>query len=303
MTDQTDLDRAMTLAEMAPHPSVTFGALAGRESGFRGTRLHAPAVTYFEDTEAPAYLLTNSKRGVGVGTKRNTTTPSDDGGTIVVITGRRTLCLIGGETEDEVIEVPHETVAAASYHTGMFGHRLVLETPRTQYHCWVTPDADESLLEAATEFVRERTPEAPYEDESASEEPAFTYRGQPVTREQHPGLPDEPPDTEETANPDSAARDGAGQTDDGPSADLSASETETNGAEPDSEDQRITYRGQVVDRERFAELRTGLPVDGGDESEAKEDRNDDYPDVDDGGRSGRSSRSDGDPGTRARPDG
>jgi hypothetical protein len=134
MTEGSALDRAMTLAEMAPHPSVTVGVLAGREERFPDGRLHDPPVTHLDGTEAPAYVLTNEKRGVGLGTKRNTTKPAGDRGTAVVVTDRRTLCLVGGESEDTAIEVPHESVVAASYHTGLLATRFVLRTPRKQYH-------------------------------------------------------------------------------------------------------------------------------------------------------------------------
>lgn len=111
MTSQSELNRAMTLAEMAPHSSVTVGVLACRESEFPDGRLAEPPVAHLEETEAPAFALTNSKRGVGLGTKRNTTTPADGRGSVVLVTGRRTLCLVGGETDDSVFSVPHSAVA------------------------------------------------------------------------------------------------------------------------------------------------------------------------------------------------
>jgi|GEM_PF-660487 len=247
MTDRQDLDRAMTLAEMAPNRSVRFEILAGREEGFSGSRLHDPPVTYLEGTEAPAYVLTNGKRGVGVGTKRNTTSPADERGTAILVTGRRTLCLVGQERSDEVIEVPHETVAEASYHTGLLGHRLALKTPRKQYHCWVSRSTDESVLARATEYVRERMPDAPYEDEPDGTETAdFTYRGQPVTRENHPGLPDEPP--EENAEATGTAAD-SGERDPGSDA---ATETSSGSGVDDSP--QFTYRGQPVRRENHPGL-------------------------------------------------
>jgi len=188
MTDQRVLDRAMTLAEMAPHRSVTVGVLADQEGVFPDGRLHDPPVTYLENTEAPAYALTNRKRGVGLGTKRNTTTPADDRGTVVLVTGRRTLCLVGQATDDELIEIPHESVAEVSTHRGLLAHRFVLRTPRRGYHCWVPRGTERSLLESAAEFVRDRVGETPEEmtvDDGANR---LTYRGQPVSPENHPGV-------------------------------------------------------------------------------------------------------------------
>jgi len=204
----------MTLAEMAPSRSVRFEILAGREESYPRGRLHQPPVTYLEDTEAPAYVLTNEKRGIGVGTKRNTTAPSDERSSVILVTGRRILCLVGQTGSDEVIEIPHDEIAEVSYHTGFLGHRLAVKTPRKQYHCWVSRKTDESILGRATEYVRERMPEAPYESEPDSEEEAtFSYRGQPVSRENHPGLPDEPPDPSDGASePTSAGSDGGDET-------------------------------------------------------------------------------------------
>lgn len=201
MTERVDLDRAMTLAEMAPHPSVRFEVLAGREDGFDGSRLSDPPVTHLEDTEAVAYVLTNAKRGIGVGTKRNTRTPADGRGAVVLVTGRRTLCLVGGTGDDRVIEVPHDAVADVTYETGLLANRFVLRTPRKQYHCWTGRHTERSLLDAAAEYVDERTAESPDEldegveslpgDTERDRETTLTYRGRPVSPENHPGIPDD----------------------------------------------------------------------------------------------------------------
>ncbi|WP_436929154.1 hypothetical protein [Halosimplex halobium] len=228
MTDGSALDRAMTLAEMAPHPSVTVGVLAGREESFPEGRLHDPPVTHLDGTEAPAYVLTNGKRGIGLGTKRNTTKPAGDRGTVVVVTDRRTLCLVGGEREDTAIEVPHDSVVAASYHTGLFAARFVLRTPRKQYHCWAKRSTDESLLAAAAEYVEDRTADSPAEIETDDGANQLTYRGQPISRENHPGVPDEPPSDSGTTEGD-----GPDGGDDGQP-----------GGDGDS---RVQYRGKPVD--------------------------------------------------------
>ncbi|ELZ23581.1 hypothetical protein C475_14958 [Halosimplex carlsbadense 2-9-1] len=225
----------MTLAEMAPHPSVTVGVLASREEAFPEGRLHRPPVTRLGGTEAPAYVLTNEKRGIGLGTKRNTTKPSGDRGTAVVVTDRRTLCLVGGGEEDSVIEVPHDSVVEASYHTGLLANRFVLRTPRKQYHCWAKRSTSESLLSAAAEYVEERTSETPDEIETDDGANQLTYRGQPISRENHPGVPDEPP-------ADSAESDGADS-----DGDESRDRSDATSAE-DGDDSRIQYRGKTIDR-------------------------------------------------------
>jgi hypothetical protein len=192
MSDQQATDRAMTLAEMAPHHSVTADVLCGQESEFPDSRTCRPPVSYLEDTEAPAYALTNAKRGVGLGTKRNTTSPADDRGTVALVTGRRTLCLVGGAgesaEEDDVVEIPHASVSAVSYRSGILTGRFVLKTPRRQYHVWIPRSTDESTLAAAAGYVRERVDEEPEELETEDGANTLTYRGQPVTPENHPGV-------------------------------------------------------------------------------------------------------------------
>jgi len=235
MSDGSALDRAMTLAEMAPHPSVTVGVLAGREESFPDGRLHRPPVTRLDGTEAPAYVLTNEKRGIGLGTKRNTTSPAGDRGTVVVVTDRRTLCLVGGADEDAVIEVPHDSVVAASYHTGLLATRFVLRTPRKQYHCWAKRSTSESLLAAAAEYVEDRTSDSPEEIETDDGANQLTYRGQPISRENHPGVPDEPP--ADSSEPDGAESDG----------DEAAEQSDARPAE-DDDGSRVQYRGKPIDR-------------------------------------------------------
>jgi hypothetical protein len=261
MTERQDLDRAMTLAEMAPSRSVRFEILAGREAEYPGSRLHRPPVTYLEDTEAPAYVLTNGKRGIGVGTKRNTTTPSDERGSVILVTGRRILCLVGQEQSDDVIEIPHGEIAEVTYHTGFLGHRLAVKTPKKQYHCWVNRKTDESILGRATEYVRERIPEAPYEDEPESEDEAtFSYRGQPVSRENHPGIPDEPPGDAEEEESD--------ETD--PAQSTSQKADPAANGDSDGDDQpQFTYRGQTVSRENHPGLPDEPPAESDETNDAE----------------------------------
>ncbi|WP_181686277.1 hypothetical protein [Halorhabdus salina] len=183
MTDQQILDRALTLAEMAPHDSVSMATLAGREGRFTDLPpVNEPPITHLEGSEAPAFLLTNAKRGIGRGSKRNTVSPDGDFRTIVVVTGRRTLCLIGQQSGDETIEIPHESVAGVDYSTGFRGHRLELRTPRQAYHCWVHRKTAESTLSEAAAFIAEREPDEPEEIESEDAN-RIMYRGRPVRME------------------------------------------------------------------------------------------------------------------------
>jgi len=180
MTDRATFDRAETLAEIVPSDTVTAPLLAGAEGRFATPPLHEPPVSYLEPAESPAYALSNAKRGVGLGSKRNTVSPSRDHETVVLVTGRRTLCLVGQGSTDRVIEIPHESIADASYSTGFRAHRLALKTPRNIYHCWVTRRTDEDLLAAVTAFIEERQQEVPEEMDSDDNASRVLYRGRPV---------------------------------------------------------------------------------------------------------------------------
>ncbi|WP_247009900.1 hypothetical protein [Halorientalis litorea] len=201
MTDGEVADEAFTLAEMAPDDSVTMAILAGRESQFSKTApLHEPPVSYLDGTEAPAYVLTNAKRGIGLGNKGNTVAPDGDRRTVVLVTGRRTLCLVGQQDGDEVIEIPHESVAATKYSRGLRKHRLVLRTPRSAYHCWVHRKTEVDLLERVTEFIGDHQQEEP---ETVSDDSAgrVMWRGRPVKRDTGAGdSADEPAEEERTSD-------------------------------------------------------------------------------------------------------
>ncbi|KOX94524.1 hypothetical protein [Haloarcula rubripromontorii] len=175
------IKRAETVAEMAPGDSVTAGVLAGYKSRFsESPPLNSPPLTYLDGAEAPAYLLTNGKRGIGRGTKRKTDSPVGDRRTVILVTGRRTLCLIGKDEDDAVIEIPHEAVADVTTKSGFRAHRLALRTPRKMYHCWVHRKTDKATLNAAAEFIethQQDSPDAIDGDDTANR---VMYRGRPV---------------------------------------------------------------------------------------------------------------------------
>jgi len=152
MIDRATYDRAETLAEIAPSDTVTAPLLAGAEGRFATPPLHEPPVSYLEPAESPAYVLSNGKRGIGLGSKRNTVSPSRD----------------------------HESVAEASYKTGFRANRLTLKTPQNIYHCWVTRKTDEDLLTAVTAFIEDRQQAEPEEMDSDENASRVLYRGRPV---------------------------------------------------------------------------------------------------------------------------
>lgn len=223
MTDARTADLAFTLSEMASDDSVTMSVLAGREGRYAEARpLNDPPVTYLAETEAPVYLLTNGKRGIGLGTKGNTVSPDGDRRTVILVTGRRTLCLVGKREADEVIEVPHESLASVSYSRGLRKHRLVLATPESVFHCWVHRKTGTQLLDDVVAFLDGKRQEEPttVDDDRASR---ITYRGRPVR-------------SGDTAPSGQAGDGGAGAT------------VENDGDTGDDETVTLTYRGQSYER-------------------------------------------------------
>jgi hypothetical protein len=172
------LTRANLLAQMATDDSVTTDLLADAERQFPDGRLSGdPPLAYLDDSEAPAYVLTNTKRGIGVGSKRNTVTPDADRGMVVLITADRVVCLVGQEADDQTYSIPHSAIAWVSPHTGLFANRLELRTPSRAYHCWVQRSASESLLTDVTDFIEKRSPEDPTPMAGDDDASVVTWRG------------------------------------------------------------------------------------------------------------------------------
>jgi len=195
MKGQSPITRANLLAQMASNRTVTTDVLADEERQFAESRLVGPPpVERLEKSEAPAFVFTNAKRGIGLGSKRRTTAPDSDRGTVALVTGRRVLCLVGTEPEDELIEVPIESIASATGHTGLLANRLEIRTPRKAYHIWADRTTDEAV-QAAAEFIEDRMFEEPEQLERRDGANRVTYRGRSI---------DETPDTTQTENPTSA---------------------------------------------------------------------------------------------------
>lgn len=195
MEEESNISRANLLAQMADSPSVTTDVLADQERQFETGRLtDEPPVAHLAETEAPAFALTNSKKGIGLGSKRKTTSPDGNRGSVFLVTDRRTLCLVGQENGDEEFSIPHSAVAAVSGHSGWLSSRLELRTPRKAYHCWADRSTPDALLTEAVEFVERRMQDDPEElpgDESAS---VITYRGGTVTADSGGSTPATPGD-------------------------------------------------------------------------------------------------------------
>lgn len=196
MNGQSPISRANLLAQMASNRTVTTDVLADEERQFAESRLAGPPpVERLERSEAPAFVFTNAKRGIGLGSKRRTTAPDSDRGTVTLVTGRRILCLVGTEPDDEVIEVPLESVASATGHTGLLANRLEIRTPRKAYHVWADRNTDEAV-QAAAAFIEDRTFAEPEEIDRRDGASRITYRGRSI---------DERPETAEKNATDTAS--------------------------------------------------------------------------------------------------
>lgn len=181
MADEPAVTRAHMLAQMASSPSVTTDVLADEQRQFPESRLAGdPPVAYLMDGEAPAYVLTNQKRGIGLGSKRNTTEPDGDRGTVFLVTGERTLALVGQEDGDETFSLPHDSIAWVSAHSGLLANRIELRTPAKAYHCWVERAAPDALLDGVKSFVEERTVESPDPIPGDDEASVISWRGSSV---------------------------------------------------------------------------------------------------------------------------
>lgn len=182
MTDST-LTRANLIAQMAPDDSVTTDILADDERQFADGRLaDEPPIDYLDESESPAYILTNSKKGIGLGTKGNTTAPDSDRGTVVMITGRRIICLVGQDDGDQTYSIPHDAIAWVSYHTGFFSNRLELRTPAKGYHCWADRSTSEELLSDITDYIDDRRSEDPTPIAGDAEASVYSWRGDTVNK-------------------------------------------------------------------------------------------------------------------------
>ena len=257
MSNNSATERAEFLSRMAPSPSVTAAVLADDEPEFVRSRLAGdPPVTYLEDSEAPAFVLTNTKRGMAAGGKHKQTKPDRGRGAIALVTGRRTLCLVGTEPDDKTLEIPHTDVATVSVHTGFLSKRLEIRTTRRVYHCWVSRSTDTGVLDDAAAYIDERAGADPEElapdgmpDDDGEEQ--FTYRGRVVTEpsgtEDSPGPA--PADEGTTPTTDGGGTDGAATP--GADGDTGQEGTADDGADADATDgegsDTVLYRGREVD--------------------------------------------------------
>jgi hypothetical protein len=199
MGEEPAVTRAHMLAQMASSKSVTTDVLADEERQFPEARLAAdPPVAYLEDGEAPAFVLTNTKQGIGLGAKRSTVEPDKNRGAAFLVTGRRTIALVGQDDGDVTYSLPHESVAWATGHTGFLANRLEIRTPAKAYHCWIDRSIPDTVLEDAVSFIEQRTIDDPDPIAGDKEASVMTWRGSSVS----PSESTKQSSAEETANDD-----------------------------------------------------------------------------------------------------
>jgi len=150
-------DRAREVAAASDHAGVTAGLLGGT-GRFSSTfyLFDDPAVAYLDTDELVHFGFYNEMKGVGIGEPDDTYVPDKSGVTIVLVTDRRVLALVGREEGDHEVSLHYDTVTGARFEVGDLHDRLVIETVSDTYHCWINSRFGPDDLEAAVSCIRER---------------------------------------------------------------------------------------------------------------------------------------------------
>jgi len=143
--------RARTLADGALHDSVTITALL--ETVDDGGHLHdGPPIEYLDADEQPHFYFDNTVKGISTGTRFLGKRPDPDAGTVILLTERRSLAVVGREAGDLTFSIPHDELEEAGYATTRRNGRLVLRAADT-YHLWVRRSVAEETLADAAAFL------------------------------------------------------------------------------------------------------------------------------------------------------
>lgn len=150
-------DRAREVAAASDHAGVTAGLLGGT-GRFSSTfyLFDDPAVAYLDADELVHFGFYNEMKGVGIGEQDDTYVPDTRGVTIVLVTDRRVLALVGREEGDHEASLHYDTVTDARFEVGDLHDRLVVETVSDTYHCWINSRFGPDDLERAVSCIRER---------------------------------------------------------------------------------------------------------------------------------------------------
>lgn len=155
--DDRRQSRAERVASASEHDPVTESLLLGTGRFSRTFYLHEdPVVAYLDEDERVFYAFYNEMKGVEVGEDRDPVTPDNNGLTVVLVTDRRVLVLVGREDGDREYSLHYDTVTDATFASGDLHDRLVVETTEATYHCWINTRFDERNLEGAVTSIREQ---------------------------------------------------------------------------------------------------------------------------------------------------
>lgn len=150
-------ERAARVAAASDHHGVTEELLGG--TGRFSTTFYLydePAVAYLEAGEHVHFGFYDEMKGIGVGEPEETYVPDNNGITIVLVTDKRVLALVGRSEGDHAVSMHYDTVTGARFEAGTFHDRLVVETASETYHCWINPVFGDEELGLAVTCIRER---------------------------------------------------------------------------------------------------------------------------------------------------
>jgi hypothetical protein len=114
-----------------------------------------PVIGALDADEKPHLMLYHGRKGIEVVEREQSVTPDAGGVTVVTVTDRRTLVLVGRRSGDRQLSLRHDDVDAGEYSTGILKHRLTLEANGLTYRMWINSGYDEKDLQTALDLVRE----------------------------------------------------------------------------------------------------------------------------------------------------
>lgn len=198
--------RARQVAEASSHDGVTAELLGG--TGRYSTTFYLydqPAVAYLETDEHVHFGFYNEMKGVGVGGPTDTYSPDNGGISIVLVTDRRVLALVGREDGDHELSMHYDTVTDASMETDGLHDRLIVETVSDTYHCWINTRCCDEDLEQAVATIHDRMADPHHLLGGGSDGEDGEHSGVASDGGSHPGrVPDATPDAGDRETADAA---------------------------------------------------------------------------------------------------
>lgn len=149
--------RARRMATTCDHDGVTEELLAG--AGRFSTTFHlydGPPVASLHEDERPRFGFYNEMKGIEVDDGRGAYAPDNNGITVVLVTDRRVLGLVGCEEGDHKVALHYDVITGVEVEDGQLHNWLVVESVEATYRLPINRMFDEEDLEAAAAFVRDR---------------------------------------------------------------------------------------------------------------------------------------------------